>query len=325
MSKDKDKSEELSIEEGADGSAVIDLPEDMSGVDATEEHIEAKPEEKADKNDIDEDADHPDDGEELRAAKRNRRRAKKELIRKTNEEKDQRLAMLQRQNQELMERLSVVERKTQSSDLARLDKAIEDEELRIQYFEAKKREAINNSDGDAFNKAQDAWYEARRKVEAMRSVKQQAVQTSGQETGAVNPKLMRHANAWMDSNSWYDPNGEDEDSQIAKVIDNKLVREGWDPTTEEYWEELDARLQERIPHRYNDFNDDEPRQVKRPRNVVGSSGREASAAYGGSNRTQFVLSPERVRAMKEAGAWDNPERKAKMIKQFIEYDRTNRN
>jgi hypothetical protein len=27
--------------------------------------------------------------------------------------------------------------------------------------------------------------------------------------------------------------------------------------------------------------------------------------------------------MKEAGAWDNPERKAKMIKQFISYDRAN--
>jgi hypothetical protein len=56
---------------------------------------------------------------------------------------------------------------------------------------------------------------------------------------------------------------------------------------------------------------------------VGSAGREASAAYGGSNRTQFVLSPERVKAMKDAGAWDNPERKARMVKQFIEYDRVN--
>jgi hypothetical protein len=58
---------------------------------------------------------------------------------------------------------------------------------------------------------------------------------------------------------------------------------------------------------------------------VGSSGREASAAYGGSNRTQFVLSPERVKVMKDAGAWDNPVRKAKMIKNYIAYDRQNRN
>jgi len=30
-----------------------------------------------------------------------------------------------------------------------------------------------------------------------------------------------------------------------------------------------------------------------------------------------------VKAMKEVGAWDNPERKARMVKQFIEYDRQN--
>jgi hypothetical protein len=56
---------------------------------------------------------------------------------------------------------------------------------------------------------------------------------------------------------------------------------------------------------------------------VASSGREASAAYGGTNRTQFVLSPDRVKAMKDAGAWDNPERKARMIKNFIAFDRAN--
>jgi hypothetical protein len=56
---------------------------------------------------------------------------------------------------------------------------------------------------------------------------------------------------------------------------------------------------------------------------VGSAGREASAAYGGTNRNQFVLSPDRVKAMKEAGAWDNPERKKRMIAEFISYDRNN--
>ena len=56
---------------------------------------------------------------------------------------------------------------------------------------------------------------------------------------------------------------------------------------------------------------------------MGSSGREASAAYGGTNKATYVLSPERVRAMKDAGAWDNPERKKAMIANFIKYDRTN--
>ena len=80
----------------------------------------------------------------------------------------------------------------------------------------------------------------------------------------------------------------------------------------------------RSPELYNHDDDDDSTEVRRPRNVVASSGPEASAAYGGVNRNQFVLSPERVRAMKEAGAWDNPARKKKMIEQFIAYDRNNR-
>ena len=96
-----------------------------------------------------------------------------------------------------------------------------------------------------------------------------------------------------------------------------------DPTDPDYWDELDSRLQKELPHRYNDSNDDEPRDVRRPRNVVGSSGREASAAYGGTNRNRVHLSPERVKAMKESGAWDNPARKEAQIKSFMKFDREN--
>jgi hypothetical protein len=133
------------------------------------------------------------------------------------------------------------------------------------------------------------------------------------------------ATKWIRKNSWYNANGADRDSRVAKKIDELMSAQGWDPSDPDYWDELDSRLQKELPHRYNETNDDEIREVRRPRNVVGSAGREASAAYGGNNRSQFVLSPERVRAMKEAGAWDNPERKAKMIKHFMAFDRSNRN
>ena len=179
----------LAVVEEKDGSAVVQLPDDVQSPDGeTDDEGSADDAQAAASGDEDAggDDDRPGDTDAVREARRNRRKAKKEYIRRTNEEKDQRLALLQRQNQELMERLSVVERKTHSSDLARLDKAIEDEELRYQYFEVKKREAINNSDGDAFNKAQEGWYEARRKIEAMRAVKQKAVETTPQDGGALD-------------------------------------------------------------------------------------------------------------------------------------------
>jgi hypothetical protein len=300
----KVKEESFEVTEEKDGSVVVELPETIESPDK-----EAQ---------ADGDEDHPDDTDAVREARRARRRAKKEYIRKSNEEKDQRLQLLQRQNQELMERLAAVERKTHTADLARLDSAISDEESRLEFFRRKMQEATDNSDGTAFTKAQEAWYESRRKVEAMQGIKQRAVQATNNDAGPANPKLVRLANQWMERNPWYDPNGGDEDSQIAKVVDNKLAAEGWDPTSEEYWEEFDRRLQQRLPSRYTGDQDEQPR--RRPRSVVTGSGRESQTSRGNS----FVLEPEQVRAMKEAGFWDNPEVRNRMIKRYAEQARNNR-
>jgi hypothetical protein len=128
------------------------------------------------------------------------------------------------------------------------------------------------------------------------------------------------ANDWLEANSWYDPEGGDEDTQIAKIIDAKLTQEGWNPATEDYWEELDNRLQKRLPHRYNQLQDERPQ--RRPRSVVTGSVRESVSGRSGGNG--YVLSPERVRAIKEAGMWDDVEKRNRMIKQFIAYDKANR-
>jgi len=260
------KPDHLEVVEEKDGSASVELPDNVDNP-----QIEAR-----DAQDADGDVDHPDDTDAQREARRNRRRAKKDYIKRTNEEKDSRLTNLQRQNQELMERLAVVERKSYASDLARLDKAME-------------------------------------------GFKQRAVSAGDKEEGAANPQLVRQANRWMERNSWYDPKGGDEDSQIAKVIDNRLAEEGYDPASSDYWEELDSRLQKRLPHLYNQRSES---NRSRPRSVVTGTGRETGRASGGNT---FVLEPEQVRAMKDAGLWDDPEKRARMIKRYAAEAKLNRN
>ena len=39
----------------------------------------------------------------------------------------------------------------------------------------------------------------------------------------------------------------------------------------------------------------------------------------------ITLSRERVQAIKDAGAWDDPVRRSKMIKAYTEFDKQNRN
>jgi len=271
------------------------------------------------------DDNQPGDDEELRQARRNRRRAKKDLIRKTNQEKDIKLQQLQRENEEFKRRISQLERNTKAEQIVRIDKNIEDAQVRLEYAKMKLAEATQNQDGQAMVEAQTLWQSAQDEVRQLSSLKEQAdaEMRRPQAPAAPDPTVQRLATKWVQRNSWYNPQGNDPDSRVAKKVDELMAAQGWDPADPDYWDELDSRLQKELPHRYNDSNDDESRDVRRPRNVVGSSGREASAAYGGVNRTQFVLSPERVKAMKEVGAWDNPERKQRMIKQFIEYDRQN--
>lgn len=321
MSDNTEKKAAILVSEENDGSATVDLPEDLQKmVEASED-----PESEGASNQntsAEEDLDAPGDDEELRQAKRNRRRAKKELIRKTNQEKDARLAQLQRENEQFKQRLSQLERNTKAEQITRLDKGIEDAQVRLEYAKMKLSEATQNQDGQAMVEAQTLWQEAQEEVRRLNGFKAQMNQEleRPQNQNVPDPGVQRLAAQWMRKNNWYNPQATDSDSRIAKKTDELMAAEGWDPADPDYWDELDSRLQKALPHRYNDSHGDNS-VVRRPRNVVGSSGREASAAYGGSNRSQFVLSPERVRAMKEAGAWDNPERKNRMIKNFIEFDR----
>ena len=314
---EKAQDEQIEVKEAVDGSAVVDLPDNIPNPQAEDSGDSDDDRDNRDDASVadsaSEDDDHPDDSEALRAAKRDRRRTKKQLVRQTNAEKGLKLQIFERQNQELIQRLSVVERKTHSADLARIDKAIEDSELRINYAKMKLSEAAESRDGNAMAKAQEMWMEARQQAESLRNLKKNATQPR-QESSIPDPRLQRNAAAWMERNSWFNPDGKDLDSKVAKQVDEQLTSEGWDPNSSEYWEELDNRLQRYVSHRYNGKTDETPNQRSKPRGIVTGSGRESASRAGGKNT--FTLSPEQVRAMKDAGFWDDSEKRNKMIKRY---------
>jgi hypothetical protein len=125
----------------------------------------------------------------------------------------------------------------------------------------------------------------------------------------------------MERNEWYDPNGKNEESAIAQVVDKKLTDEGFDPSSEDYWDELDDRLKKYIPNAQKHVYNETKMRNQRPRSVVTSSGRESMANSRGND---YVLSTERVNAMKEAGVWDNLELRKKATQRYIEWDRNNK-
>lgn len=316
---DKQDVEVISISEEKDGSAVVELPpsipspdaeaEDDHDVGSDEDDEAARQREMAVGGEVDPEA------ERLREQKRNKRKARKEYHKQVAAEKDVKLTLLERQNQELLERLSVLEKKSHGSDIARLNKAIEDQGARISFAKQKIAEATKSGNGELLTAAQEMWFEARRQYEALDALKKKVVQPQKQRTiQAPDPQLQRLASAWMGNNPWYDPQGRDPDSKVALAIDQAMGEEGYNPRDPDYWEELDNRLQKYLPHRYTGEANERPTRTSRPRSAVTGSGRESATSSGGRN--SFTLTPDQVRAMKDAGMWDDPDKRAKMIRRY---------
>lgn len=329
---------ELQVTEGQDGSATVMLPADE--VPGGQDRADPPRDSGSDSDDRADDHDDHDDGdngvpdsdperEAIRQARREERHLKKKLQKAKQQESNHLINALKRQNEQMAERLAVLEKRTQGADAARLDKAIEDAQVRLHYAKMQIKEATELADGAKLAEANEAWYESRRQIESLEALKRRATteQPSPSVPRAPDPRLKRYASDWMARNDWYDPNGTDTDSRVAVQIDTALAEEGWDPTTSEYWEELDNRLTKYLPHRYNGGNDERSSSStttqRRPRSVVTGSDRDTR---GGSSTggNQFVLSPDRVRAIKEAGRWDNIAERNKMIRKYAEYDRMNR-
>lgn len=312
--------EVIVIQEEKDGSATIELPNSIPSPEAQHDDDSDEADEAARQREMVAGGAVDADAEALREQKRLKRQRRKEYHKQVATEKDVKLTLLERQNQQLLERLSVLERKSHGSDLARLDKAIEDQDNRILFAKQKIAEATKTGNGELLTSAQEMWFEARRQAEALQNLKKRAVAPQNQRTiQAPDPQLQRHANNWMANNPWYDPSGKDPDSRRALNEDAILAEEGYDPKTAEYWEELDRRLQRVVPHRYTEDADEKPRS--RPRSAVTSSGREFASNNGRGN--SFTLSPEQVRAMKDAGMWDDAEKRAKMIRRYALEARNN--
>lgn len=322
MSTDNQVAEQevIVIQEEQDGSATIELPNSIPSPEAQHDDDSDEADERARQKEMVAGGAVDEDAEALREQKRLKRQRRKEYHKQVSTEKDVKLTLLERQNQQLLERLSVLERKSHGSDLARLDKAIEDQDNRILFAKQKIAEATRSGNGELLTSAQEMWFEARRQAEALANLKKRAVAPQNQRTiQAPDPQLQRHANNWMANNPWYDPNGKDPDSRRALNEDAILAEEGYDPKTAEYWQELDRRLQRVVPHRYTEDADEKPRS--RPRSAVTSSGREFASNNGRGN--SFTLSPEQVRAMKDAGMWDDAEKRAKMIRRYALEARNN--
>ena len=194
------------------------------------------------------------------------------------------------------------------SRLSKLDKSYVSEfENRVTTSLAAAKQALKNAiesqDVEAQITAQEQLATLSVENARLNSLKSNVVQTPREKQVNVTPQQQQptqqsdpRAEEWASSNSWF---GNDTAmTYTAFDIHKKLVEEeGYDPKSDEYYEEVDSRIRVEFPHKFDKIAGTTTERAK-PAQAVASASRSAQS---GRARKTVKLSPSQVAIAKRLG------------------------
>ena len=192
--------------------------------------------------------------------------------------------------QKQMSDMETRSRQIDESYLNEYDGRVNNEE---QNIKARLATAINTGDVDAQLDAQKELARIAIESERLKMAKAehekraQAPETPQQPQQPQQPQPPDpKAQAWASRNDWF---GADEPMTLTafSIHKNLVEQEYFDPKSDEYYEELDKRMREQFPHK---FNDEESTKQAPARSPVAS----ASRGSGKSGKKSVKLSPSQV-------------------------------
>lgn len=138
----------------------------------------------------------------------------------------------------------------------------------------KLKQAYEAGDADLIADAQEALTDAKIKLREVQSIKtslqteEKDIQSSQREAGeqpvqqAQRPVRDQKAEAWRAENTWFgvDPAM----TSLALGVHEKLVRSNYDPTSDEYYAEVNAEMRKRFPEHFEDAEETKPRVYEKP-------------------------------------------------------------
>ena len=207
---------------------------------------------------------------ELTHARHDERRAKEALLRE-KQELERFAQHMYEENKRLQERVTTghqaVATMAEQAAEAKLEKARRDLKAAQEAF-----------DTDAIIAAQEALAEAKWESQNAKFNKpalqpeNPVVQQRHEEPQQVRPdeKTLR----WQAKNQWFGANGFEEVTSFALGLHQKLVASGVDPRTDEYFEQIDARVKSKFPEVFGAEDvKTERSEAKRPSSVVAPASR----------------------------------------------------
>jgi len=167
-------------------------------------------------------------------------------------------------------------------------------EMELEAAKKRYKEAYESGDADKLLEASEALTDAKMKVAQAKTAKpssqttSEVVQTPQQVPQPVKPdeKTLR----WQARNQWFGQPGYEDTTAFALGLHQKLVNSGVDPRSDEYYEQIDARLKATFP----DVFGGEPKSQssaapKKPSTVVAPATRSSSTRKIQLTSTQVAL------------------------------------
>lgn len=252
--------------------------------------------------------------EEIRARRRQERKSRGQRNRERVELLERNLQALTEQNRTLQQQVSTIQDVNTGSQLAQVDTAIKQATDAAEHFKRIIADSATKQDGQTLADATEYMIAARTRAQQLTEFKANATRAMNQPK-PLDTRLISKSQQFLGKNQWYGgPTSSDPDSKVLTALDNSLTAEGWDATTDAYWSELETRAKKYLPHRAAKAA---PRATSQRSPVSGGS----TQPSGGAGT--FTLSAERVAAIKSAGMWEDTAARAKMIKSYRDYDKSN--
>lgn len=163
-------------------------------------------------------------------------------------------------------------------------------------LEAKKRsfkEAYESGDPDAVVNAQEALTTATLKAEKVNNFTFTPLQEGeGEVQPATTQVVDRKAQVWQNANPWF--GSDDEMTSFALGLHQKLVKQGVDPKSDDYYEKINSRMRQVFPDAFDSEDNVEEEKPKRKANVVAPATRSTAPK-------KIVLTATQVAIAKKLG------------------------
>lgn len=310
--------DDLIVTLAEDGSAVVG---DKS-VAADDDDDDDKQEETAKVDSELAEAETESDREAIRERRRNERKSRGARQRAKVESLEREIAVLKSQQAASQQQVASIQSAATGTQLAQVDELVNQADKAAEHFKNVIADATVKGDGRTVADATEYMIAARGRAKELRAFKQNALRAISAPP-PPDSVTTAHTKAFLARNKWYNgPQSEDPDSRIVTLLDNALAKEGWQSNTPEYWKELETRAAKYLPHRIKQGQSQQLEQedaapARQASSPVAGNGGDARAPHGGKT---FTLSPARVAAIKDAGKWDNPTERDRMIKAYRSYD-----